>query len=89
MTKIVTELNNDIKIREYLLKKLNDAAVSSVEIERRKDKVEVNYKITAVDKDGRESEGSPCYRSAYTYRYSQHRKVRSLVKTIDESRYSP
>lgn len=35
------KLNNDIKIREYLLKKLNDAAVSSVEIERRKDKVEV------------------------------------------------
>lgn len=35
------KLNNDIKIREYLLKKLNDAAVSSVEIERRNDKVEV------------------------------------------------
>jgi len=35
------KLNNDIKIREYLLKTLNDAAVSSVEIERRKDKVEV------------------------------------------------
>lgn len=35
------KLNNDIKIRKYLLKKLNDAAVSSVEIERRKDKVEV------------------------------------------------
>ena len=35
------KLNNDIKIREYLLKKLNDAAISSVEIERRKDKVEV------------------------------------------------
>ena len=34
-------LNNDIKIREYLLKTLNDAAVSSVEIDRRKDKVEV------------------------------------------------
>ena len=35
------KLNSDIKIREYLLKTLNDAAVSSVEIERRKDKVEV------------------------------------------------
>ena len=35
------KLNNDIKIREYLLKTLSDAAVSSVEIERRKDKVEV------------------------------------------------
>ena len=35
------KLNSDIKIREYLLKNLNDAAVSSVEIERRKDKVEV------------------------------------------------
>ena len=35
------KLNNDNKIREYLLKTLSDAAVSSVEIERRKDKVEV------------------------------------------------
>ena len=35
------KLNNDIKIREYLLKTLNKAAVSSVEIGRRKDKVEV------------------------------------------------
>ena len=35
------KLNNDIKIREYLLKTLNDAAVSNVEIGRRKDKVEV------------------------------------------------
>lgn len=35
------KLNNDIKIREYLLKTLSDAAVSSVDIERRKDKVEV------------------------------------------------
>ena len=35
------KLNSDIKIREYLLKTLSDAAVSSVEIERRKDKVEV------------------------------------------------
>ena len=35
------KLNNDIKIREYLLKTLSDAAVSSVEIERRKEKVEV------------------------------------------------
>ena len=34
------KLNNDIKIREYLLKTVSDAAVSSVEIERRKDKVE-------------------------------------------------
>ena len=36
-----TKLNNDIKIREYLLKNLSDAAVSSVEIERKKEKVEV------------------------------------------------
>ena len=35
------KLNNDIKIREYLLKTLNDAAVSTVEIERRKEKVDV------------------------------------------------
>ena len=35
------KLNNDIKIREYLLKNLSDAAVSSIEIERKKDKVEV------------------------------------------------
>lgn len=35
------KLNNDIKIREYLLKSLSDAAVSSVEIERKKDKVEI------------------------------------------------
>ena len=35
------KLNNDIKIREYLLKNLSDASVSSVEIERKKDKVEV------------------------------------------------
>ncbi len=35
------KLNNDIKIREYLLKSLNDAAVSSVEIERKTDKVDV------------------------------------------------
>ena len=32
------KLNNDIKIREYLLKTLSDAAVSSIDIERRKDK---------------------------------------------------
>ena len=35
------KLNNDIKIREYLLKTLSDAAVSSIDIDRRKDKVEV------------------------------------------------
>ena len=35
------KLNNDIKIREYLLKALSDAAVSSVEIERRKERVDV------------------------------------------------
>ena len=35
------KLNNDIKIREYLIKNLSDAAVSSIEIERKKDKVEV------------------------------------------------
>ena len=35
------KLNNDIKIREYLLKTLSDAAVSSIDVDRRKDKVEV------------------------------------------------
>ncbi len=35
------KLNNDIKIREYLLKTLDDAAVSSIEIDRKKDKIEV------------------------------------------------
>ncbi len=35
------KLNNDIKIREFLLKTLSDAAVSGVEIERKKDKVQV------------------------------------------------
>ena len=35
------KLNNDIKIREYLLKTLSDAAVSSVGIERKKDRVDV------------------------------------------------
>ena len=35
------KLNNDIKIREYLLKTLSDAAVSSVEIERKIDRVDV------------------------------------------------
>ena len=35
------KLNNDIKIREYLLSALSDAAVASIEIERRKEKVEV------------------------------------------------
>ena len=35
------KLNSDIKIREYLLKTLSDASVSSVEIERKKDKVDV------------------------------------------------
>ena len=35
------KLNNDIKIREYLLKTLSDAAVSSIGIERKKDRVDV------------------------------------------------
>ena len=35
------KLNNDIKIREYLLKTLSDAAVSSIEIERKKERVDV------------------------------------------------
>lgn len=35
------KLNNDIKIREYLLKTLSDAAVSSVQIERKKERVDV------------------------------------------------
>lgn len=34
-------LNKDIKIREYILKNLKDAAISSVIIERKKNKVEV------------------------------------------------
>ena len=36
-----TKLNSDIKIRKYLEKSLDNAAVSLVEIERRKEKVEV------------------------------------------------
>ena len=37
----VTSLNNDIKIREYLTKKLKDAAVSKIEIERKPNRVDV------------------------------------------------
>ena len=37
----VKSLNNDIKIREYLTKKLKDAAVSKIEIERKPNRVDV------------------------------------------------
>ena len=33
-----TNLNNDIRIREYILKNLKDAAISSVIIERKKNR---------------------------------------------------
>jgi len=42
----VTSLNNDIKIREYLTKKLKDAAVSRIEIERKPNRVDVKI-VTA------------------------------------------
>ena len=37
----VESLNNDIKIREFLVKKLKDAAVSKIEIERKKERVDI------------------------------------------------
>ena len=37
----ITSLNNDIKIREFLTKKLKDAAVSKIEIERKPNRVDV------------------------------------------------
>ena len=37
-------LNKDIKIREYILKNLKDASVSSVVVERKKNRVEVTIK---------------------------------------------
>ena len=37
----VSSLNSDIKIREYLTKKLKDAAVSKIEIERKPNRVDV------------------------------------------------
>ena len=37
----VSSLNNDIKIREYLTKKLKDAAVSKIEIERKPNRIDV------------------------------------------------
>ncbi len=37
----VTKLNNDLKIREYLVKELKDAAVSRIEIERKNDRNEI------------------------------------------------
>ncbi len=40
-----TYLHEDIKIREYLEKKLYDAALSTVEIERKKDNVEVSIHV--------------------------------------------
>ena len=42
----ISSLNNDIKIREYLTKKLKDAAVSKIEIERKPNRVDVKI-ITA------------------------------------------
>ena len=42
----ITSLNNDIKIREFLTKKLKDAAVSKIEIERKPNRVDVKI-ITA------------------------------------------
>ncbi|MCR5223641.1 MAG: 30S ribosomal protein S3 [Bacilli bacterium] len=42
----VKSLNNDIKIREYLTKKLKDAAVSRIEIERKPNRVDVKI-VTA------------------------------------------
>jgi len=42
----VKSLNNDIKIREFLTKKLKDAAVSKIEIERKPNRVDVKI-ITA------------------------------------------
>ena len=44
--KFAENLNNDIKIREYLTKKLKDAAVSKIEIERKPNRVDVKI-ITA------------------------------------------
>ena len=37
----VSNLNNDIKIREFLEKELHDAAVSKIEIDRKKNRVDV------------------------------------------------
>ena len=42
----VKSLNNDIKIREYLTKKLKDAAVSKIEIERKPNRIDVKI-VTA------------------------------------------
>ena len=39
-----TNLNKDIKIREYILKTLKDASISSVIIERKKNRVDVTIK---------------------------------------------
>ena len=38
------KLNKDIKIREYILTNLKDAAISSVIIERKKNRVDVTVK---------------------------------------------
>jgi small subunit ribosomal protein S3 len=42
----VKSLNNDIKIREFLTKKLKDAAVSRIEIERKPNRTDVKI-VTA------------------------------------------
>ncbi len=39
-----TKLNNDIKIREYILKNLKEASISSVVIERKKNRADVTIK---------------------------------------------
>jgi small subunit ribosomal protein S3 len=55
-----TFLHEDIKVREYLEKELKDAALSTVEIQRVKDKVEVNLNVArpgvVVGQDGKRVE---------------------------------
>ena len=55
-----TFLHEDIKVREYLEKELKDAALSTVEIQRVKDKVEVNVNVArpgvVVGQDGKRVE---------------------------------
>ena len=55
-----TFLHEDIKVREYLEKEVKDAALSTVEIQRVKDKVEVNVNVArpgvVVGQDGKRVE---------------------------------
>ena len=55
-----TFLHEDIKVREYLEKEVKDAALSTVEIQRVKDKVEVNLNVArpgvVVGQDGKRVE---------------------------------